>query len=165
MNNSDLATPSAPFLETWRFEITFTSDTLPEPWQIRQDVFEQLRKAKGLLDARSSQFEEQDFRNAIVEIVSDQLDGPDFRFFVTGFEERHGSWQVVFEIVGALYGGVCGYGHFRDGIDRIYSDLKALFEGIERIRVRLKKRFKERFVMQNPRIEPTLGLEKPQPKL
>jgi len=136
-----------------------TAQESPEWWKIRGRALEHLYQISGA--SPESDPLGQEIRKAIGEVVADRLSSPDFRFFVTEFEEHPGSWEIAFVVVGALYGGVCGYGAFRSGLDYIYSDLKQLFGSINGLRARVGKRFKDRHIMGKVRNEPTLDLDKP----
>ena len=161
MNNFDLNTPYAPFLEMWAFKIILmlspdspsqSPPGTPDSGKIRQLV------RKHLQEVSSTSMEDdllgQRIQKVILEVVADHLSCPDFRFFVTDFEERPGSWEITFLVVGALYGGVCGYGSFRQGLEYVYSDLKTLFGGIKGLNAKVRKKFKDRHIM-------TLDLNKP----
>jgi hypothetical protein len=143
--------PASPFLEMWAFWVSLTSipDVHREPWEIRDQVIRHL-------PALSSESAGDKIRSEIFEIVADHLSSPDYRFFITEFEEKPGSWEIAFVVLGAFYGGVCGYGAFRQGLEYVYSDLKAMFGAIEGLKAKVRKRFKERHVMVQPRIEPTV---------
>lgn len=154
--NMDLSTPPAPFLEVWAFTVTITpSPTVPnaprDPWEIRNQVVAELRGDSPPLTGP----EEAVIRRTTLEIVADRLSCPDFLFFVTDFEERPGSWEIAFVVVGAFYGGVCGYGAFRQGLEYVYSDLKAVFGGINGLVAKVRKRFKDRHIMSKPGVDPT----------
>ena len=111
----DIKPPSAPFLEKWAFRVIVTPSPAPPtakgpkgPREIRSRVLEHLHELSG--SSMEPDIAGQEIRKAIVEIVEDRLSGPDFRFFVTDFEERAGSLEVFFAVVGVFVGGVCGYG-------------------------------------------------------
>jgi hypothetical protein len=163
MPEPEFTNPSIPFLELWSFRVTLSStardpNQAKGPWQIRDHVIQQLREGRAALTKLEGQPGE--IWNEINEIVTDHLSSPDYRFFITEYEERPGSWEIAFLIVGAFYGGVCGYGAFRQGLEYVYSDLKALFATIDGVKARVRKRFKERHVMAKPRIEPTVDWNK-----
>jgi hypothetical protein len=161
-SNSVHLTNSESKLEMWAFRISLTpGPTFPhhpsrEPSQIRNYVIEHLRESsEGPEGTKDESWKETLVRKEILEIVTNHLSAPDYRFFITDFEEHPGSWEIAFVVVGAFYGGVCGYGAFRQGLEYIYSDLKSVFETIPGLKTRIRKRFKERHVLSNPRIEPT----------
>ena len=162
MADPDFCTPPAPFLEMWSFTVTFTAFSSPtatnlEPEQIRNLVVEHLQEGHGNQLGSTAL---QSIQRAIAEIVADRMSSPDFRYFVADFEERPGSWEFAFAVVGALYGGVCGYGSFRQGIEYVHSDLKTAFGGVKNLRSKVARRFKERHVLVRPRVEPTMGTDK-----
>jgi hypothetical protein len=155
--------PSAPFVELWAFRITLTPDRREprppaNPWEVRDRAIQHLRAEGHAPNQPESEGDE--IRKEILDIVTDHLSSPDYRFFVTDYEERPGSWEIAFVIVGALYGGVCGYGAFRQGMEYVYSDLKTVFGAIEGLKAKVRKRFKERHVLATPRIEPTVDWKK-----
>jgi len=165
MPDVEFSNPSAPFLEMWAFRVSLTSSPRDQkkppqaPRQTRSLVTRHLQELAGTpIESEST---ENQIWKEVREIVTDHLSSPDYRFFVTEFEEHPGSWEIAFVVVGAFYGGVCGYGAFRQGLEYVYSDLKAVFGTIVGLRTTVRKRFKERHVMAKPRIEPTVDWNEP----
>lgn len=163
MPDVEFSNPSVPFLEMWAFRVSLTPsprDPSPprDPWQIRHHVIQHLRELPGV--PIQSESADDEIWKEIREIVADHLSSPDYLFFITEFEEHPGSWEIAFVVVGAFYGGVCGYGAFRQGLEYVYSDLKTVFGTIEGLKTKVRKRFKQRHVMAKPRNEPTVDWNK-----
>ena len=158
----DFSTPDNPFIEAWTFQVIFSEDSRDmhtRKHKPRGDIQNTVYRASAQklgLKRKPAPYEKSPIQLHLEEIIENNLSGPDFRYFITEYHEKPGSWEMAFAIVGILYGGVCGYGSFRTGLDYIKSDIEKGFSE-NGIYVRIRRRFKERSVLQKDRIEPTLN--------
>ena len=113
------------------------------------------REPRGAGGATSSDHTADAIRQEVYDLVNNNLSSPDYHFFIADYQECPGSWEITFLVVGAFYGGVCGYGSFRKGLDYVYSDLKATFGAVSGIVARVHKQHRDRHALSR-KIEPTL---------
>ena len=159
MSDSEFSNPTVPFIETWAFRISLSQGAVATPalrltpLVIRQRAINHLLRESS--DATSSDHTADAIRQEVYDLVNNNLSSPDYHFFIADYLECPGSWEITFLVVGAFYGGVCGYGSFRKGLDYVYSDLKATFGAVSGIVARVHKQHRDRHALSR-KIEPTL---------
>ena len=155
---TDYRVPSEPFCEGWTFTVKLTEDPSGKnnSYAIKNRVYKAFEKEQSV-DLENLESDRSPLKAQIDECIENAFPGPDFRYYITEYHERKGSWEICFAVIALFYGGVCGYGSFRQGIDTAKNDMERVFGAVKGIRARVKCKFKERVVLSKDKIDPIIN--------
>ena len=146
---ADYEAPDRPFMEVWRFRLTFRQrpPMTRSAMAIRNRVMSHLEGGiwdKAIEDVPDDLASLNLIQSTIRDLAEDHCCCPEFEFLFANYEEADGSLEVRFDIAAVFFDGTEGYGAFRSGLDSFYKELKKLLKGMEGIKVRTRRRFSRR---------------------
>ena len=158
MSCNDYHVPKDPFCEGWTFRVKLREDNNSQkaPNNIKLHAYKAIERELDLY-VKESASTRSPLQIQIEDCIESAFPGPDFRYYITEYHEKSGSWEICFAVIAIFYGGVCGYGSFRQGLDTAKNDIKTVFGAVEGLKAKVDCDFKERVVLSRKKIDPIIN--------